>query len=229
MPDLVVVTGVSRGLGLAMLHEFIQHGCFVAGCCRSESTARKIEENYPGLCQIQTVDVTREKSVRDWASSLAQKFPAPKFLINNAAVINANQKLWMVPEHEFQSVLDINVAGTARIIRHFAPQMIAAKSGVIVNFSSGWGRSTSADVAPYCASKWAIEGLTLALAQDLPRGLAAVSLNPGIINTDMLRSCFREGAAGFPKPDEWARRAVPFLLSLTARHNGKQLTVPGED
>jgi len=62
------------------------------------------------------------------------------------------------------------------------PAMVRRGQGVIVNFSSGWGRSTDAGVAPYCATKWAIEGLTQALAQELPPGMAAVPLNPGIIN-----------------------------------------------
>jgi len=66
------------------------------------------------------------------------------------------------------------VKGTANVIRYFVPDMVRRKSGVIVNFSSGWGRSTDAEVAPYCASKWAIEGLTQALSQELPSGMAAV-------------------------------------------------------
>src|SRR5262249_21389378 len=78
--------------------------------------------------------------------------------------------------------------------------MIRRGAGVIVNFSSGWGRSTAAEVAPYCASKWAIEGLTRALAQELPAGVAAVPLNPGIIDTDMLRSCVGGDAGGYPAP-----------------------------
>jgi NAD(P)-dependent dehydrogenase (short-subunit alcohol dehydrogenase family) len=102
--------------------------------------------------------------------------------------------------------------------------MIQAGRGVIVNFSSGWGRSTDAEVAPYCATKWAIEGLTQALAQELPPGLAAVSLNPGIINTDMLQSCFAGGANNFPTADEWAKTAVPFLLKINASNNGEQLS-----
>lgn len=55
--------------------------------------------------------------------------------------------------------------------------MIARGSGVIVNFPSGWGRSTSPEVARYCCTKWGVEGLT----QELPSGLAAVTLNPGIL------------------------------------------------
>ncbi len=112
------------------------------------------------------------------------------------------------------------------MLRHFLPAMIEARRGVVANFSSGWGRSTSPDVAPYCATKWAVEGLTQALAQELPSGLAAIALSPGIVNTDMLQSCFAEHAHEYPTPDRWAERAVPFLLALGARDNGKSLTVP---
>jgi NAD(P)-dependent dehydrogenase (short-subunit alcohol dehydrogenase family) len=122
-------------------------------------------------------------------------------------------------------VVDVNVKGVANAIRHFVPAMLARCRGVIVNFSSGWGRSTNAEVAPYCATKWAIEGLTQALAQELPAGMAAIPLNPGIIDTDMLRSCFGGAAESYPAPDEWARRAAPFLLRLSARDNGRPLTV----
>jgi NAD(P)-dependent dehydrogenase (short-subunit alcohol dehydrogenase family) len=123
--------------------------------------------------------------------------------------------------------MDVNVKGVANVIRHFVPAMIRRGRGVIVNFSSGWGRSTEAGVAPYCATKWAIEGLTQSLAQELPPGMTAVPLNPGIINTDMLRSCFGGSAADYPSPGEWARIAAPYLLEIDASDNGRPLTVPG--
>ena len=121
----------------------------------------------------------------------------------------------------------MNIKGVANVIRAFVPAMVEAKRGVIVNLSSGWGRSTSPEVAPYCASKWAIEGLTKALAQELPAGMAAVPLNPGVINTEMLKTCFGESAASYPKAEEWARRAAPFILQLGAKDNGQSLSVPG--
>ena len=96
---------------------------------------------------------------------------------------------------------------------------------MIVNLSSGWGRSTSPQVAPYCASKYAVEGLTLALAQELPAGMAAVPLNPGVIDTDMLRQAWADDAGGYPKAEAWAKRAAPFLLGLGPKDNGRSLTV----
>jgi len=127
---------------------------------------------------------------------------------------------------EFNRVIDVNIKGVANVIRHFIPAMIQKQSGVIVNFSSGWGRSTSEEVAPYCATKWAIEGLTRSLARELPHGMAAVPLNPGIIDTAMLRSCFGDDAASYPTAEQWSQKAVPFLLQLGPKDNGKPLTVP---
>src|SRR5205085_10070011 len=142
-----------------------------------------------------------------------------------AALMNTPAPLWQVPAAEFDAVIDVNVKGMVNVIRAFVPAMVARQAGVIVNLSSGWGRSTSPDVAPYCASKYAVEGLTLALAQELPRGMAAIPLNPGVIDTDMLRQAWADGAASYPNADQWAKRAAPFLLTLGPSHNGRSLTV----
>jgi NAD(P)-dependent dehydrogenase (short-subunit alcohol dehydrogenase family) len=119
----------------------------------------------------------------------------------------------------------VNIKGVANVLRHAIPIMIANGRGVIANFSSGWGRSTAPEVAPYCATKWAIEGLTQALSQELPPGMAAVALNPGVIDTDMLRLAWGEGASAYPDPEEWARRAVRFVEALSSRDNGRAVTV----
>ena len=63
--------------------------------------------------------------------------------------------------------------------------------------------------------------------KELPSGMAAVPLNPGIIATDMLQSCFGGSASGYPRPEEWAKSAVPFLLKINSADNGKPMTAPG--
>jgi NAD(P)-dependent dehydrogenase (short-subunit alcohol dehydrogenase family) len=176
---------------------------------------------------VQACDVTIPAAVEAFAAAVIGRFGAPDLLVNNAATINPNKPLWEVTAEEFGRVIDVNLKGVHNIIRTFLPGMIQRGKGVVVNFSSGWGRSTSPEVAPYCTTKWGIEGLTAALAQELPNGLAAVALNPGIIDTRMLRSSFGEAAGNYPTPEEWAKVAVPYLASLSARHNGKALTVPG--
>jgi NAD(P)-dependent dehydrogenase (short-subunit alcohol dehydrogenase family) len=224
---LIVLTGATRGLGQAMVQKFIELGHVVFGCGRSREGAETLRRLYGPPHDFAAVDVAREDQVEPWAARLLSNRGPPDLLINNAGVINENARLWCVPADEFDRVIDVNIKGVANVLRHFLPGMLARKSGIIINFSSGWGRSTAAEVAPYCASKWAIEGLTRALAQELPRGMAAVPLNPGIIDTDMLRSCFGESASRHPSATDWAEEAVPFLLQIGSRDNGKPLTAPG--
>ena len=222
----IVITGCSRGLGFAMSQGFLARGARVIGCARSQNAIDQLNEQAGEAGSFHSIDVTDDGEVAEFSKTILDRFGAPDFLINNAALINRSAPLWEVPADEFSQVVDVNIKGTANMIRHLVPSMIERGSGVVVNFSSGWGRSTSPEVAPYCATKYAIEGLTAALAQELPRGLAAVALNPGIIDTDMLRSCFGAAAGGHPNPQQWAELAVPFIAALGAKDNGSALTAP---
>jgi NAD(P)-dependent dehydrogenase (short-subunit alcohol dehydrogenase family) len=222
---VILITGVSRGLGRAMTEEFIRIGHTVIGCGRSESAIAELKKQFPAPHDFTAVDVASDEQVAAWAKRVLPSHGAPDLLLNNAALINRNAPLWEVPAKEFSEIIDVNIKGVTNVIRHFVPAMVVRRSGVIVNFSSGWGRSTDAEVAPYCATKWAIEGLTQSLAQELPAGMAAVPLNPGIIDTDMLRSCFGGSSGGYPSPVKWAKSAAPFLLNLSARDNGKPMSV----
>ena len=223
----VVITGVTRGLGRAMARGLVDAGWQLSGCGTNAGALVAVGEELGDDHLLQACDVTDSAEVEAFAAAVCERFGAPDLLVNNAALVNRNAPLWKVPEDEFSRVIDVNIKGVHLVIRHFLPAMIERGSGVVVNFSSGWGRSTSPEVAPYCTTKWAIEGLTSALASELPDGLAAVAMNPGIIDTEMLRSCFGEGAADFPNPETWAASAVPYFASLTAQDNGQALTVPG--
>jgi NAD(P)-dependent dehydrogenase (short-subunit alcohol dehydrogenase family) len=222
----VLITGVSRGCGRSLAEVFIRLGHVVIGCGRSEKEITALHKRFPAPNNFSVVDVADDAQVAAWAQKVLAAHTVPDLLLNNAALINRNAPLWKVPAREFSNVIDVNIKGTVNVIRHFVPAMIQLGRGVIVNFSSGWGRSTDAEVAPYCATKWAVEGLTQSLAQELPPGMAAVPLNPGIINTDMLRSCFGGDASSYPSPDEWAKIAAPFLLKVGPAENGRQMTVP---
>lgn len=224
----IVITGAGRGLGHAMTSGFVERGHVVVGCSQSRESVAALSKQFPLPHRFDVVDVRDDRQVASWAESVLAAGEAPDLLINNAAVINQTRPLWEVEPRDFDRVIDVNVKGVYYVLRHFVPAMIKRGQGVVVNFSSGWGRSVSPEVAPYCASKFAIEGLTLALADELPYGMAAVPLNPGIINTDMLQSCWADGAAAYPTAQEWGERAVPYLLKLSPDHNGQSLTVPGE-
>ncbi len=223
----VLITGATRGCGRAMVERFIESGHTVVGCGRSESHVVELRKQFGAPHRFDVVDVSDDRQVATWARSVIEAGLVPDLLLNNAGVMNEPAPLWDISAAKFDRLMQVNVCGVANVIRHFVPAMVERQRGVIVNFSSGWGRSTSPEVAPYCASKYAIEGLSLALAQELPRGMASIPLNPGIINTEMLQTCWSDGASRYPTPDRWSRTAVPFLLSLGPKDNGQSLSVPG--
>jgi NAD(P)-dependent dehydrogenase (short-subunit alcohol dehydrogenase family) len=223
----IVITGVTRGLGRALADWYIANGHTVAGCGRSGPAIFDLRFTHPEPHSFDAVDVTQPVKVALWAERVLGSMGAPDFLINNAGLINKPAPLWTVTAQEFEKVVSVNVAGVANVIRAFVPAMVERGSGVIVNLSSGWGRSVAANVAPYCATKWAVEGLTKALAEELPSGMAAVPLSPGVIDTEMLRAFFADGASSYPKPEEWAKKAAPFILGLGPKDNGRSASVDG--
>jgi NAD(P)-dependent dehydrogenase (short-subunit alcohol dehydrogenase family) len=226
MAKLIVITGVSRGLGQAMTEGFIQLGHTVLGCARSEAAVEKLKQQFGSPHDFTALDVANEEQVKTWTKRLLSDYGSPDLLINNAAMINQLAPLWEIPSEDFSRLIDVNIKGVATVIRHFVPAMIEKGSGIIVNLSSGWGRSTSPEVSSYCASKWAIEGMTRSLAQELPNGMAAIPLSPGIIHTDMLEVCYGQDAANYTSIKDWVEKAVPFLLQLSPEDNGMPLTVP---
>ncbi len=221
----IVLTGATRGLGRAMAEGFAELGHTVLGCGRSQKAIDLLSSTLAGQHDFRVVDVSDANAVNAWATRLLADGDPPDLVINNAALMNRTVPLWQIEPDDFHTLIDVNISGVFHVVRAFVPAMIQRGSGVIVNFSSGWGRSTSPEVAPYCATKWAIEGMTRALSQELPEGMAAIPLNPGIIDTDMLRSAWGDGAGNFPEPNIWAKRAVPMILGLTAADNGRALTV----
>ncbi|KAK9287198.1 hypothetical protein L1049_015610 [Liquidambar formosana] len=238
----VLITGVSKGLGRALALEIAKRGHTVIGCSRTQDKLNSLQSELssPSPSSSSThpdsssssdkhlfmnVDVRSNSSVEELARVVMEKKGVPDIIVNSAGTINRNNRIWEVPVEEFDTVIDTNVKGIANVLRHFIPLMIESKQGIIVNMSSGWGRSAAAQVAPYCASKWAVEGLTRSVAKELPSGMAIVALNPGVINTDMLASCFGSSAALYQAPEAWAPKAASMILNLTVADNGASLTV----
>ncbi|CAI5465228.1 unnamed protein product [Closterium sp. Yama58-4] len=234
---VVVVTGATKGLGRALVVELAKRGHRVAGCGRDvkqvEVVQRLLDNTRPPAAAAASpaqhimvaVDVASDGQVKAFAENVISTMGVPDIVVNCAGLINANKRLWEVPCEEVDRVLDVNIKGTVNVIRHFAPSIVDRRQGVFVNFSSGWGRSVAAEVGPYCASKWAVEGLSKSLALELPAGCVSVALNPGVINTAMLHSCFGSAASMYQTPEEWAPRCASLILGLKPSDNGASLTV----
>ena len=224
-PRQIVITGVSKGLGRALVDQFIQLGMNLVGCARNKNAIQSLQEQYPDH-HFAAVDVADGNAVDRWATQILAQVGPPDLLLNNAAVIPANAPLWQVPPDEFEHAIQVNISGVFNVVRAFVPSMIEREQGIIVNFSSTWGRSVAPEVAPYCATKWAIEGMTQALAAELPSSMAAIPFNPGVIQTDMLDSCLGSAARMYPKPQDWSAAAAEFLLDLQPSQSGQPLSAP---
>ncbi len=223
----VLISGVTRGLGRAMARRFAALGHRVAGCGRSPEHLASLAAELGDGHRLAAVDVTDAAAVEAWARQLGDSGWVSDLLLNNAAVITRRVPLWEITAEEMSRIVDVNIKGVANVVRSFVPAMLPRHSGVVVNFSSGWGQTADAGVAPYCATKFAIEGLTQALAQELPAGMAAVPLSPGVIHTEMLDVAFGAAAAAHQTPEAWAETAVPYLLALGPDDNGCSRRIPG--
>ena len=224
----LLITGVTKGIGRGLADAALDEGHIVLGCGRNEGALAELRGRATDDDDFSKIDVTDDAAVAAWAKRLVASGRVPDLVFNNAALINDRAPLWEVSAEEFGAMMDVNLKGVASIVRHFAPPMIERGSGVFVHLSSGWGRGTSPDVAPYCATKFGIEGLSGALAQELPSGLASIALSPGVVHTEMLQVAFgKSGAASAIEPDQWGRIALPELLSYGPAQNGASLTIAG--
>src|SRR5690349_6466080 len=134
----ILITGVGRGLGRAMAEKFIELGHTVVGCSRQQAHVAELTKRFGAPHRFDAVDVADDAAVGKWAKKELTEGGPPDLLLNSAAMINGNAPLWEVPVDEFWRVIDVNIKGVYHVLRHFLPAMIARKSGVIVNFSSGW-------------------------------------------------------------------------------------------
>ena len=224
----VLVTGVSRGLGRALTKRLITEGHTVLGCARSAKAIDELRQIYGPPHHFEVVNLTNRSQVVAWAESLKEQNVVPDFIMNNAAIMGEEQyQVWKISDRYFQEVFNANVMSAVNTIHAFVPMMIRQMKGIIVNFSSGWGREVSPRIAPYAVSKWGVEALSRCLAAELPNKMACVSLHPGIIHTESMAKTFGRYAERYPTPEEWALVAVPFLLSLCPQDNGKAISVPG--
>src|SRR5208282_5567904 len=105
---IVLITGVTRGLGRAMTDEFIRLGHVVLGCGRSEKEIAQLRKQLAAPNDFEIVDVAVDEEVAAWAKRILALHGAPDLLLNNAGLINRNAPLWEVPAKDFSDVIDVN-------------------------------------------------------------------------------------------------------------------------
>jgi NAD(P)-dependent dehydrogenase (short-subunit alcohol dehydrogenase family) len=186
----VVITGTSTGIGWGTAKVLIANGFRVFGSVRKVGDAERLAAEFgPGFVPL-LFDVTDEAAVKAAAADVRSELAGEKLfgLVNNAGVAVAGPLLEL-PVEDFRRQIEINVVGVVITTRAFAPLLgidsqLAGTPGRIVNISSVGGRNAVPFLAPYNASKFAIEGLSESLRRELlPFGIDVIVIGPGAVAT----------------------------------------------
>jgi NAD(P)-dependent dehydrogenase (short-subunit alcohol dehydrogenase family) len=186
----VLITGCSKGIGFETALIFARAGHSVLATMRNPSRSPELaamakSENLP--IAVSAMDVDSDDSVREGIAALTAAHGDIDVLINNAG-IEAVGSVEELPLASFRAVMETNYFGMLRCTQAIVPQMRARQAGCIVNVSSISGRIATPPFAAYCASKWAMEGLSEVLAAEMKTfGVRVLLVEPGIIDTEMAR------------------------------------------
>ncbi len=186
----ILVTGTSRGIGLATALTLGRAGHTVHATMRNPVASPELEdtaraENLP--IHVSAMDVDSDTSVAQVITALTTTHGPIDALVNNAG-IERHGSIEELPLADIRAIMETNYFGAIRCIQAVMPAMRDRRSGCIVNVTSVAGRISSSPLGAYAASKFALEALSEALAQEAKMfGVRVAIVQPGVINTDMAR------------------------------------------
>jgi 3-oxoacyl-[acyl-carrier protein] reductase len=186
---VAVITGAGRGIGAAIAVELAELGASAVLCGRTveqlESTAKAIAQ-AGGKAEVVPCDVSDLKSVKAAAQRVEASLSRVDILVNNAGIGGFGGPLHQLPPDEWDAILNTNLRGVFYTTCAFAPMMIQARSGHIINISSLAGKNALPNGAAYAASKWGLNGLSYSMAEELrAHNIRVAVICPGSTNTDL--------------------------------------------
>jgi NAD(P)-dependent dehydrogenase (short-subunit alcohol dehydrogenase family) len=187
--QVAVVTGGGRGIGAAVARKLAAMGASTILCGRTLSLLKQTAEaivRSGGQCEAVECDVCQLPAVETLARRVQQTFGRVDILVNNAGIGGFGGPLHELPPEQWDAVLNTNLRGVYYCIRAFAPMMIQARGGHIVNISSLAGKNALPGGAAYAASKWGLNGLTYAVAEELRKhNIRVAVVCPGSVDTEL--------------------------------------------
>lgn len=222
---VVLITGGSRGLGLVLAREFADQGARLVICARDEDElerARVELESRGAEVMIHRCDVTNRTDVLEMITAIESRLGGVDVLVNNAGVIQMGP-LEVMTHADFEKAMNAHFWAPLNTTMAVLPRMRQKKSGRIVNISSIGGKVSVPHLVPYCASKFALTGLSRGMRTELLKdGIAVTTICPGLMRTGSPRNAgfkgkHREEYAWFSIGD-----ALP-LLSVSAENAARQI------
>ena len=216
-----LVTGASTGFGRELVEYLLASGARVIATARKVEGLKQLEARYPDRALVRSMDVTDQQQVEAAVSAAVKRFERVDVLVNNAGygMVGAVEES---AEEEFRPMFEANVFGLIRVTQAILPQMRKQGSGHIVNLSSIGGLVATPGFGLYNATKFAVEGLSEALAQEVkPLGITVTIVEPGPFRTKFLGKAGGEAKAKISDYDKTAGK----MRSYYTEQDGKQ---PGD-
>jgi NAD(P)-dependent dehydrogenase (short-subunit alcohol dehydrogenase family) len=231
MTERILITGSNRGIGLAMVQEYLAKGdVHIFAACRNPDSAselQKLAKQYPDNLTPVPLEVTEQQSIVSAFKAIAAKVDALDVVINNAAIDPDGQSFQNITAELMLHVLQVNTVAPLMVSQAACELLKNGDNPRLVQISSDMGslamRTYGGDYA-YCSSKAALNMVMRGMAADLKRyGIITIALDPGWVQTDM------GGSGASLKPAESAHGIVSVVSGLTARDNGRYLAYDGSE
>ncbi len=186
---LAIITGASSGIGLACAEKFAEGGWNLLLTARRSDRLKliaiKLEKAFKITVHIQEMDVRERESGAQLAHYITRNHLNPHLLINNAGLAVGIEPIHEGLTDDWERMIDTNIKGLLYVTRSIAPLMTAQGFGHIINIGSIAGKETYPGGNVYCATKYAVDGLTKAMRMDLvPYGIKVTQVAPGAVETE---------------------------------------------
>jgi 3-oxoacyl-[acyl-carrier protein] reductase len=230
-----IVTGSTRGIGKETAYLLLKNGMNVIISSRSQGNVDNVleeiyikfpskKENILGL----KCDVSKYSDVKSLVDESIKRFGKIDILVNNAGIVYF-KSLVDTTEEDWDRTIDINLKGVFLFTKKVLPHMIENKlGGVIVNVSSGAGKSGFANLSSYCASKFGIIGLTESIAKEVAdNNIKVMAICPGGVDTKMIEDIVKAGYnpsnRNLMKPQQVAKKIYDMIFNQKDYYNGQSI------
>ena len=187
----IAISGASKGLGKALAQRFAREGASLALCARGSEAMKRVAlelEEIGTEVVWRACDISDQVQAQDFIADVLNRFGYIDVLVNNASAIVPLKDIADYTSQEWEDVVRVNVNGLFYLSRAVLPSMMERKAGTIINVSSSVGRAVRPQWGAYAVTKFALEGFTHLLAEELrPHNISVNSVNPGAMATEMRR------------------------------------------